>query len=101
MKSTLEAHTDCLLTKLEGSAGAHIRIEPTCIIITLSKTDTRILISSIAMGADYSFDVKNIEILVPPFIKHNNSSVFYSYSDALSIALQIQVTLLATLMHFV
>ena len=36
MKSTLEAHTDCLLTKLEGSAGAHFRIEPTCIIITLS-----------------------------------------------------------------
>ena len=35
LKSTLEAHTDCLLTKLEGSAGAHIRIEPTCIIITL------------------------------------------------------------------
>ena len=37
MKSTLEAHTDCLLTKLEGSAGAHIRIEPTCIIITLQQ----------------------------------------------------------------
>ena len=35
MKSTLEGHTDCLLTKLEGSVGAHFQIEPTCIIITL------------------------------------------------------------------
>jgi hypothetical protein len=35
----------------------------------------RILIFSIAMGADYSFEVKNIEIWVPAFFKHNNSSV--------------------------
>ena len=27
------------------------------------------------MGADYSFEVKNIEIWVPAFFKHNNSSV--------------------------
>ena len=27
------------------------------------------------MGADYSFEVKNIEIWVPPFFKHNNSFV--------------------------
>ena len=35
----------------------------------------RILIFSIAMGADYSFEVKNIEIWVPAFFQHNNSSV--------------------------
>ena len=34
----------------------------------------RILIFSIAMGVDYSFEVKNIEIWVPAFYKHNNSS---------------------------
>ena len=27
------------------------------------------------MGADYSFDLKNIEIWAPEFFKHNNSSV--------------------------
>ena len=27
------------------------------------------------LGADYSFEVKNIEIWVPPFFKHNNSLV--------------------------
>ena len=27
------------------------------------------------MGADYSFEVKNIEIWVSAFFKHNNSSV--------------------------
>jgi hypothetical protein len=35
----------------------------------------RILTFSIAMGADHSFEVKNIKILVPAFFKHNNSSV--------------------------
>ena len=33
------------------------------------------MIFSIAMGADYSFEVKNIEIWVPAFFKNNNSSV--------------------------
>ena len=27
---------------------------------------------SIAMGANYSFDLKNIKIWVPAFFKHNN-----------------------------
>ena len=27
------------------------------------------------MGADYSFEVENIEIWAPAFFKHNNSSV--------------------------
>ena len=35
----------------------------------------RIWIFSIAMGADYSFEMKNIEIWVPAFFKHNNLSV--------------------------
>jgi hypothetical protein len=35
----------------------------------------RIFIFSIAMGADYSFEVKNIEIWAPAFFKHNNSTV--------------------------
>ena len=39
----------------------------------------RILIFFIAMGADYSFEVKNIEIWVPAFFKHNNSSVATVY----------------------
>ena len=39
----------------------------------------RILIFSIAMGADYSFEVKDIEIWVPEFFKHNNSSVASVY----------------------
>ena len=39
------------------------------------KTAPRILIFSNAMGAEYSFEVKNIEIQVPAFFQHNNSSV--------------------------
>ena len=45
-----------------------------CCLDGSSKTATRILIVSIAMGADYSFEVKNIEIWAPVFFKHNNSS---------------------------
>ena len=40
-----------------------------------SKTAPRILIFSIPMGADYSFEEKNIEIWAPAFFKHNNSFV--------------------------
>ena len=32
----------------------------------------RILIFSIAIGADYSYEMKNIEIWAPVFFKHNN-----------------------------
>ena len=35
----------------------------------------RILIFTIAMGADYSFEVKNIEIWVPAFFMNNISSI--------------------------
>ena len=35
----------------------------------------RILIFSIAMGADYSFDVKNIDIWASAFFWHNNSFI--------------------------
>ena len=46
-----------------------------CCSACSSKTAPRNLIFSIAMGADYSFEVKNIEIYVPAFFKHNDSSV--------------------------
>ena len=42
----------------------------------------RILIFSIAKGADYSFEVKNIEIGVPAFFKHENSFVASVYIAA-------------------
>jgi hypothetical protein len=35
----------------------------------------RILIFSIAMVADYSFDMKNIDVWAPAFFKHNNSFI--------------------------
>ena len=44
-----------------------------CCFAGSSKTAHRIF--SIVMGADYSFEVKKIEIWVPEFFKHNNSSV--------------------------
>ena len=46
-----------------------------CCLAGSSKTAPRILIFSIAMGADYSFEVKTIEIWVPAFFKHNKSPV--------------------------
>jgi hypothetical protein len=46
-----------------------------CCLAGSFKTAPRILIFSIAMGSDYSFEVKNIDIRVPAFFKHNNSSV--------------------------
>ena len=46
-----------------------------CCLAGWSKTAPRILIISIAMGVEYSFEVKNIEIWEPAFFKHNNSSV--------------------------
>ena len=38
-----------------------------------SKTAARILIFSIAMGADYSFYMKSIATYAPAFLKYNNS----------------------------
>ena len=46
-----------------------------CCLDGSSKTAHRILIFSIAMGADYSFDVKNIDIWAPAFFRHNNSFI--------------------------
>ena len=40
-----------------------------------SKTAPRILIFSIAIGNDYSHEVKNSEIQAPAFFKHNNSFI--------------------------
>ena len=52
-----------------------------CCLAGSSKTALRILISSIAIGADYSYEVEDIEIWSPSFFKHNNSftvaTVFY------------------------
>ena len=57
-----------------------------CYLAVSSKTAVRILIISIAIGADYSYEVKNSEILALAFFKHNNSfiatvknTVYYIY----------------------
>ena len=47
----------------------------TAVYLVAPKRPPRILIFSIAIGADYSFEVKNIEIWVPAFFKHNNSFI--------------------------
>ena len=50
-----------------------------------SKTAPKILIFSIVMGADYSFEVKNIENWVPTFFMCNSSSVvFVDYTRLLN-----------------
>ena len=46
-----------------------------CCLAGSSKTAPRILIFSIAIGADYSFEVKSSEIWAPTFFKHNNSFI--------------------------
>ena len=46
-----------------------------CFLAGSSKMAPRILIFSIAIGADYFFEAKNIEIWVPAFFKHNNSFI--------------------------
>ena len=40
-----------------------------------SKTAPRILIFSIAIGANYSYEMKNSKIKGPAFFKHNNSFI--------------------------
>ena len=44
-----------------------------CCLAGSSKTAPRILIFSIAMGADYSFYVKSIATYAPAFFGYNNS----------------------------
>jgi hypothetical protein len=46
-----------------------------CYLAGSSKTAPRILILSIAIGANYSYEVKNSEIWAPAFFKHNNSFI--------------------------
>ena len=58
-----------VFTQKMGQIGSAVQL------VHSSKTAPRILILSIAMVADYSFEVKNIEIWEPAFFKHNNSSV--------------------------
>jgi hypothetical protein len=50
-----------------------------CCLAGSSKTAIRILIFSIAMVTDYSFDVKYIDIWVPAFFKHTNSFIATVY----------------------
>ena len=53
-----------------------------CCLADSFKTALRILIFSIAMVADYLFDVKNIDIWAPVFFKHNNSFIATVYMAA-------------------
>ena len=46
-----------------------------CCLAGSSKTAPRILIFSIAICADYSYEVKFSEIWAPAFFKHNNSFI--------------------------
>ena len=46
-----------------------------CCLAGSSKTAPRILIFSIAIDANYSYQVKNSEIWVHAFFKHNNSFI--------------------------
>ena len=50
------------------------------------KMAPRILIFSIAIVADYSFDVKNIDIWAPAFFKHKNSFIATVYWIMISYA---------------
>ena len=47
------------------------RLNWQCCLAGSSKTATRIFIFSMAMGADYSFELISIEIYAPQFIGHN------------------------------
>ena len=46
-----------------------------CCLAGSSKTAPMILIYSIALGANYSFEMKSIEIWTPAFFKHNNTFI--------------------------
>ncbi len=46
-----------------------------CCLAGGSKTAPRSLIFSIAIGADYSYELKNSEAWAPAFFKHNNSFI--------------------------
>ena len=58
---------------------AHLPQKPAkwwqCCLAGSSKTAPRILIFSIAVDANYSYEVKNSEIWAPAFYKHNNSFI--------------------------
>ena len=53
-----------------------------CCLAGSSKTAPRIFIFSNAIGADYSYEMKNSEIWAPSFFKPNNSFIaaVYAYS---------------------
>ena len=76
-----------------------------CYLAGGSKTAPRILIFSIAIGADYSFDIKSGFSIVPAFSLHNNfniASVHHSISKKCSfMELRIHTFLENILTHFI
>ena len=51
------------------------KLEQCCSLAGSSKTAPRILIFSIAIGADYSFDIKSGFSIAPAFSLHNNFDI--------------------------
>ena len=57
------------------------------------------MIFSVVMGANYSFQVKNIEIWMPEFFKHNNSSAAIVDLDVLLELVSEELNHLAAILH--
>ena len=57
-----------------------LRLDWHCCLAGSSKMVHRILISSIAIGSDYSYELKNSEIWAPAFFKHKSSFIAIVYS---------------------
>ena len=72
-----------------------------CYLAGSSKTAPRILIFSIAIDADYSYEVKNNEIWAPAFFKHNNSFIATVIADYLSCTTERKVKLLSSLILYI
>ena len=62
------------------------RLNWQCCLAGSSKTAPRILIFSIAIDADYSYEVKNSEIWAPAFYKHNNSFIAAVIQERINLA---------------
>ena len=56
-----------------------------CFLAGSSKTAPRILIFLIAIGDDYSYEVKNSEIWAPVFFKHNKTFTTTVWKEWLSV----------------
>ena len=64
-----------------------------CYLAGSYKKDPRILIFSIAIGADYSYEVKNSEIWAPVFFKHNKTFTTTVWKEWLSVCHEIKTWL--------